>query len=64
MACRYGVYTTEVVIKFGAQLAASYLTRNNGIIISNAAGKVAEGVTGDPRKFTWGDLTCPKCKKN
>ena len=63
-AGRCGIYTLECVAKIGTQLAVSHFTRNNGSIIQNGAGKVAEGVTGDINEYTWGDLTCPKCKKN
>lgn len=63
-AGRYGVYTAEGVIKIGAQIAVSYLTRGRGNVVSNMAGRAAEVVTGDPKIFTWGDLECPKCKKN
>ena len=58
---RYGLYVAEGAVKFGAQLAVAFLTRGRGTIISNMAGNAAEGITGDPRKFDWGDLACPKC---
>lgn len=62
-AGRYGVYTAEVVIKIGAQLAACILTQGKGTVISTMAGKAAEEVTGDPKVYKWGDLACPKCNK-
>ncbi|MBD5283650.1 MAG: hypothetical protein HDS31_03470 [Bacteroides sp.] len=61
---RYSIYTAEGVIKVGTQVAVALLTRGKGSLISNAAGRAAEGVTGDSRTLTWGDLKCPNCKKN
>ncbi|MBD5230279.1 MAG: hypothetical protein HDS69_09660 [Bacteroidales bacterium] len=63
-AGRYGIYTAEGIIKIGAQLAVDILMKGRGSVISNMAGRAAEGVTGDPNKFNWGDLLCPKCNKN
>ncbi|MDE6021651.1 MAG: hypothetical protein K2H01_11735 [Ruminococcus sp.] len=63
-AGRYGIYTVEGIIKIGSQLAISFLTQGRGAYTSILAGRAAEGVTGDPKKSTWGDLLCPNCKKN
>lgn len=61
---RYGLYTAEGVIKIGAQIAISILTQGKGPVTQIMAGRAGEAVTGDPKTSTWGDLSCPKCKKN
>lgn len=63
-AGRYGIYTAEGVIKIGSQLAITFLTKGKSSFTQNIACAAAEGITGDPRKLTWGDLHCPKCNKN
>lgn len=63
-AGRYGIYTAEGVIKIGSQIAIAFFTRGKSSFVSNAAGKAGEAVTGDASEFTWGDLKCPRCKKN